>query len=859
MSADPRRPSGDAPAEETGLAKGAAIGRYVVLGLLGRGGMGEVYAAYDPELDRKIAVKLLRSRGGGPSDPDARTRLLREAQAIARLSHPNVVVVYDVGTFRDSVFIAMEFVEGNTLGYWLQAAPRGWREVLDVYLAAGRGLVAAHAAGLVHRDFKPENVMITKSGQVRVMDFGLARDQNAEDDGPSPAGQLAQEAGARAAALADTFGPEIDPDATAKLAPGGGAAAPVPSASGGYLRLKLTQTGTMLGTPAYMAPEQFAGLGGDARSDQFSFCVALYEGVYGRRPFAGDNAVALMANVVAGTVNEPPPEARVPAWIRKILLRGLSSDPKARFASMTEVLAALAQDPAARRRRWLAAVTAAAFLAAGAAGAHRFNAGQHAMCAGGADRAATAWNLGRRAAIEHAFAATGNKNAGRAFAGAAALVDQYVARWTGMYTENCEATQLRGEQSADVLDLRMGCLGERLSSVRALADVLASADTGVVDNAVAAASALPALDRCADVAMLRAVIRPPDDPAARARVTAVRDEVAKLNALADSGRCEEAKTIRVSLLASAKAIDYRPLTAEVYYAFGRLTDTCVDPSEAVGALEEAVLAAESSHHDEIAVQASTILAGAYADHFHDARMARHWIRLGEAILERFPGHPQLEAWIAVSRAIISRSEGAYGDALREEQRALALKQSLPVRSELDVSMTSVNLALTLHELGRDAEAQPIIEGAVTTESAILGEESGRVAIALLDEAEILTGLRRYEEARAAIEKALADWQRDGASAFFTGYGRLDLGRLELAQGHWRASQQVLEGALSMLDKYDPEVKAEAEFALAQALWFSPPQRRRAHDLARHARAVFDGAPGSRRKVVQIDDWIGAHG
>ena len=147
------------------MAKGATIGRYVVLGLLGRGGMGEVYAAYDPELDRKIALKLLRARGGERGDRRRQTRLLREAQAIARLSHPNVVVVYDVGTFRESVFIAMEFVEGHTLGYWLQAQTRRWREVLDVYVAAGRGLVAAHAAGLVHRDFKPDNVMITKTAR----------------------------------------------------------------------------------------------------------------------------------------------------------------------------------------------------------------------------------------------------------------------------------------------------------------------------------------------------------------------------------------------------------------------------------------------------------------------------------------------------------------------------------------------------------------------------------------------------------------------------------------------------------------------------------------------------------------------
>src|SRR6478735_6080524 len=184
MSADPARPQPAPAGGEPNLAKGATIGRYVVLGLLGRGGMGEVYAAYDPELDRKIAVKLLRARGGGAeSDADGRTRLLREAQAIARLSHPNVVVVYDVGTFRESVFIAMEFVEGNTLGYWLLAETRRWREVLEVYQAAGRGLVAAHAAGLVHRDFKPDNVMLTKSGQVRVMDFGLARETG--DDQPS--------------------------------------------------------------------------------------------------------------------------------------------------------------------------------------------------------------------------------------------------------------------------------------------------------------------------------------------------------------------------------------------------------------------------------------------------------------------------------------------------------------------------------------------------------------------------------------------------------------------------------------------------------------------------------------------------
>ena len=159
------------------LARGTALGRFVVLGLVGRGAMGEVYGAYDPELDRKIAIKLLRPRAGGSGDgADNRTRLMREAQATAKVSHPNVVVVYDAGTFGDRVFIAMEFVEGHTLRFWLQVQERTWHEILDVFLAAGRGLAAAHERALVHRDFKPDNVMVTApGGQVRVMDFGLAR------------------------------------------------------------------------------------------------------------------------------------------------------------------------------------------------------------------------------------------------------------------------------------------------------------------------------------------------------------------------------------------------------------------------------------------------------------------------------------------------------------------------------------------------------------------------------------------------------------------------------------------------------------------------------------------------------------
>src|SRR6187401_272227 len=203
------------------LARGASIGRYVVLGLVGRGGMGEVYAAYDPELDRKVAVKLLRVKpGNGVSRHEGRQRTLREAQAIARLSHPNVVVVFDVGTFAEQVFIAMEFVDGNTVTYWLQAAERSWQEILKVFMAAGRGLAAAHEKGLVHRDFKPDNVMVSRDGQVRVMDFGLARQAEKPANGNGATGE-------RAIVVADGEAPTTTQRLPAPLAEPGAPIAPL--------------------------------------------------------------------------------------------------------------------------------------------------------------------------------------------------------------------------------------------------------------------------------------------------------------------------------------------------------------------------------------------------------------------------------------------------------------------------------------------------------------------------------------------------------------------------------------------------------------------------------------------------------
>ena len=858
-SSDPVRPATTAgpPDGELSLSKGASIGRYIILGLLGRGGMGEVYAAYDPELNRKIAIKLLRARADAAT-AGGRTRLLREAQAIARLSHPNVVVVYDVGTFQDTVFIAMEFVEGNTLGYWLQFKQRTWREVLDVFLLAGRGLVAAHAAGVVHRDFKPDNVMITKTGQVRVMDFGLAREESRED----PLAPIALEPGSPpsgARALQVALG--VDVDATMKLdGPPLVDAAPASTggAPAGYLRLKLTRTGAVLGTPAYMAPEQFSGGSGDARTDQFSFSVALYEGLYGRRPFAGNDVVTVMNNVVAGRLTDAPENSHVPGWLRKVLLRGLATKLEDRFPTMADLLAALTRDPSSRQRHWVTALAGVALLVAVTVGGQRLATTHRAVCDGGPARAATAWGPAQRSAIDSAFQASGNKRAGQSFAQMSSALDTYIARWTSMYTDACEATRVRGEQSAEVLDLRMECLNERLAGVRALTMVFQSADQGVVDNAVGAAGALPSPDRCEDVAMLRAVVRPPESLAKRGEIERLREEVAKVNALASAGRCDQARAVGAPVLEAARRLDYKPLEAEISYALGRLFDTCLDTKEALAHLEDAVMAAEASRHDEVASEAAAMLGGAYADLTHDVRAARQWVRLAQAISSRFSGHPLVDARVGACNAVVLWKERHFDEALREEQRVMAIRQATLGPTSVDVGMSNNNLATFLHALGRDQEAVVNIRRAIDIFVKVLGEGNGRIALASVNECEILTALGRYDEAEKSIRGAIDIWQRQGASSFYVGAGLLDLGKAQFARGDTRSAVASFEQSLTKLGTQDLHLTADAQFALAQALvTVSRANLPRALDLARSARDAFAGDV-SDALPSRIDAWEAAN-
>ena len=299
--------------ETSEIRFGSKIGHFVVDGELGAGGMGVVYAAHDRELDRHVALKVLR----GAIDEESRMRLLREGQAMARITHPNVITVYEVGVEGRMVFLAQELLDGGSLREWLEK-PRSHRDIVDKFVAAGRGLAAAHAAGLVHRDFKPDNVLLGRDGRVRVSDFGLARSLGALETMKDPS---------RIDAMAKTDGDIM----RSPMAP-------------------MTRTGAVMGTPLYMSPEQHRGEPTDERSDQFSFCVALYESLYGAVPFPGKTAVALADAVIAGRMQPPPRQAKVSARVRKILLRGLATNPKHRYPSMDALIADLLHDPGRKVR-----------------------------------------------------------------------------------------------------------------------------------------------------------------------------------------------------------------------------------------------------------------------------------------------------------------------------------------------------------------------------------------------------------------------------------------------------------------------------------------------------------------------------
>ncbi len=739
--------SGEKKEPREQLGKGSTLSRYVILERLAEGGMGEVYAAYDPDLDRKVAVKLLRSDFAGSDTADElRMRMLREAQAMAKLAHPNVVTVHDVGLIEDQVFIAMEFVEGVTAADWLQAKPRTWPQVLDVYIQAGKGLAAAHAAGITHRDFKPENVVVSKSGRVRVVDFGLAHAQAPRpqtDSSPPPELQVSSE-------------------------------------SSGHMKRRITQPGTVLGTPAYMAPEQLLGRATDHRSDQFSFCVALYESLYGERPFDGATAPALLAEIQWNRVKPPPRDTLVPARIRKLLLRGLRATPDERFRSLNALLVGLERRRTAVVRQWIsAAAVLVVALVAVAFWVQHLRA--EARCSEAADRFRGVWDDGARDQARKAFLATGMPWAKKAYEGASHVLDAYTARWSLMRRAACEE-QTAGDEH---LGQTLLCLSRAHSEAAAVARLFTRADHDVVERATTTVLGLPPLDACA---------ARPEAQAAAVETESAQLALAEARALLDAGKYEQARKALLPLVAgSARAA---LLDAIALSRLGEL-------QAADNRLEEAILSAEAARADETLARAWTERVGVAALR-RQTQDAERWARFARAALDRARAGDELEAGYLNNLGVLAWAKGDWEGAIDAHTRALVVRQRAFGPDHPVLARSLSNLGIALKAAGRLPEAIDRYKEAQALEERVLDPSHPAVAETLNNLGNALAESGDRTAAIAALERSLDLKERAfGADSLAAAVGLTNLGVQLMHDGQLDEAARRLRRSLEIKEKRSP--------------------------------------------------------
>jgi eukaryotic-like serine/threonine-protein kinase len=649
--------------EDDVLSPGRQVGRYVVGERLGSGAMGVVHTAYDPELDRRVAIKVVRPDAAG--DEQARARLLVEARAMARLSHPGVVPVHDVGTLGRAVFIAMELVDGQDARRWLERERPGWRKALATLGQAGRGLAAAHAAGIVHRDVKPANILVGLDGGSRITDFGLARAAARDDE---------------------------------ELARGSD-----PGGSGSSLAF--TRSGALVGTPAYMAPELFRGGRADARSDQFSFSVLLHEAVYGARPFAAADRPlapidAVAAEIIRGAVRSPPAGSRVPAWLRRILLRGLAVDPDSRWPSLSAMLDALAETPRRRRRRWLAAGGALVAGALAAGWLARPAPAVEESCTGGAAALTRAWDPSAR---RNALARLAGLGAyGRALAPRLeAQLGEHAASWVTGYRDACLAHR-GGAQSAELLDRRMACLERGRLALAAVAEILATAERSTLPQAALAVRSLPEPAACADVDAMLAPI-PPPAPAIAARASTVEGAIERAQVHVAAGRFADARTSAAAAVAGARELGYQPLLARALLVEGRAGMGFEDPTVARPALAEATSLALAVGDDALAVEAWARRAWVDGLAGQDPDRALAGQDVIAALATRTPSAGFARALLYNNLGAIAFSRGRRDEARAWHERALAEARRVTGPGAIELVNVRANAASTVDDpVRRDA-------------------------------------------------------------------------------------------------------------------------------------------------------------
>jgi len=767
------------------------IGRFEVVRRIGAGGMGVVYEARDPQLDRHVALKVIDPKGSGRPE----RRLLREARSVARLSHPNAVTVHDAGTDGDNLWIAMELVRGPTLRTWLAEGP-SIDSILEIFRQAGEGLAAAHRAGIVHRDFKPENVLVQDDTPVRarVVDFGLASHLD-EDLGGSH---------------------EV-PSGTPAVA--------------GDEQVPPTMVTAFAGTPGYMSPEQLDSASIDERADQFAWSVALVEAICGRRPFSGRTIAALRESMDQPTRLD----TQLPRWLRPILRRGLSLDRRQRYPTMDALLADLVRRPRRRQQTRLVgavAVVATSWVLWPAAEAPD-------LCERAGSRWGEVWTPQRADSVRSAISTYGAMSP--AAAAAVRRIDSWGERWVAARERSCRATNVDKTASNSLLDLRQSCLDRQLEAVDAVVLQLEEPDAEVLSHLSPLLAGIPDTSACEDPERLRRELPPLDS--VRDRAEALRREAqARVPALYSSQRPVILERLAV-MQREAAALGHAATLAEIALVRSRGLYIAGEQDKAVEAASLAIEAAERGRSDELAAHAAIALGSALLKGPRAVREAERWLQAGEAKASSLADSHRFRMSLLQARNAIALLRGRYDVAETLAREAMAIRAADPLlhghpsQSRVNVATALLrqgkvpaaereyrracreierelggdfpalgsclqNLAVLLHRNSdKQQEALELVERSIEIRTRALGADSPTLIGALQTRASIHVSGGRLELAEADLLRALAvsldrfgpQSQRAALAHYDLGVQLLEMKRYEPARVEFAAAAELLPG------------------------------------------------------------------
>jgi tetratricopeptide (TPR) repeat protein len=751
----------------------------------------------------------------------------------------------------------MELVEGQSLRQWLDERPRTSKEIVAAFIEAGKGLAAAHQANLVHRDFKPANVLVAKDGRILVTDFGLAR---SSDSGEHP--------------------PSAPPEEAIALERSDALATP------------LTEVGTLVGTPAYMAPEQLRGSTTDARTDQFAFCVSLYEALHGDRPFPQRDHRAREAAMRAGSLAPGAGREKVPGWIRKVLLRGLSFEPEQRYPSMDLLLEALARDPAVRRRRIAAVGIVAALSVTTLAGVRLYERMHSRRCrAEAASRVAEVWNGATREKWRAGFAATGKPFALKAVERAKRVLDRYAEKWVAASAQLCEE---RSSDDAQARGAREACLSIRLKEMRAVTELLSAPEPRQVTSAVRVAAGLSPAAECLNASYAATLMIRPEQLEA---IGDLRADLARADGTHQGGNSRGALQLAIEVAKRAEALGNDALLADALALRADVewhTDRREDAKRTF--LDTIVVANRSPYGGSDLVRAQANLSTLYAFEFDEAN-ALLWMRLAESTLARIDASPLLKAKVASLKGIFTAKTVAdLQRSLEAARRVTSLRTEALGREHPRTIESLQGQVEALCEVSLYEEALALSDETVRLSASVLGTDTVDHQFMESYRSRLLWNVGRYEE---ALEVAQRSYQALQASEGRLGYYLLGVVSQDLPAALWKLGRrdEALATArdglarslevkdesgeamarysigLILLDANDPvgatpmlekavngaglffAEKALAKLSLAKALVRTGKSRERATQLALEARDTFRELPGHAKDAIEVEAWL----